>query len=241
MAEDSQNSNNSPVDETTLSSKLLISAMGIQFLGITAAGIAFFVFLFSRLGHLTSLEGLRLFWLVAWPVLVAYALWGVIGIVWLIAWISVKAKMKYRVAFFVIYWLFIFLDTLLLGFLVWWTGGPSISIFTPIFLLIPALAACYCNPSKKPFIKAVIVVCLVFGIVWKYAPKEVNPGILRIDTARTSKVTESEYLWSGVLTLVCVITAAFAQWITDTIRKSYCEDIRKKGDNTPRICENLYI
>jgi hypothetical protein len=134
-----------------------------------------------------------------------------------------------------IYGLFIIPDIFLLGFLVFYTGGPSTNVFMPVFLLIPAVATCYCHPSSGSFKAMNIIIISVFAAVILSEYLDYTPNY---NQAVTSKYV---YCFINASTLFCLITAALCYYWTNDIRTGRCDKIRKIKNETVGVCKNLYL
>ena len=95
--------------------------------------------------------------LMGWPVILAFCIVGLSLAMMCVSFIRTPQRSLRWV-----FWGVLLPDTLLLGALVWNTGGPSESVFTPIFLLIPAVATSYCHPGKRFFISLLVAVVGVY-------------------------------------------------------------------------------
>ena len=136
------------------------SSGAVQFAGVLATTCGFFVFLSWHWEGLVKDQGdrMRQILLMGWPVILAFCIVGLSLAMMCVSFIRTPQRSLRWV-----FWGVLLPDTLLLGALVWNTGGPSESVFTPIFLLIPAVATSYCHPGKRFFISLLVAVVGVNG------------------------------------------------------------------------------
>ncbi|MBW8002750.1 MAG: hypothetical protein FVQ80_12130 [Planctomycetes bacterium] len=140
---------------------IMESGMRIQAFGVSATLAAFGVFISANWGYFSGLKGLSAlgnFVGFGCPVAAAYGM--------IIICLFLKEPEYPEKALRRIFWFFIFADTFFLGSLVWFTGGPSSSVFIPIFLLIPTIACCYCHPKSNFFKRLILGVIIVYLVTF---------------------------------------------------------------------------
>ena len=119
----------SPDDHTT-SNAILGSGVVTQALGVTAGIFGFLVLLKIRPYYMGVIQsGWVPFLKLCWPIGGAFLLLILFIIGWVTAIFLFKMPLAPHVALKFIYFSFIWLDIILLGFLVWNTGGPNANIF----------------------------------------------------------------------------------------------------------------
>lgn len=202
------------------------SGLYTQLLGVTAGLFGFFVFLLANWKNAGN-DWLKLL-LKGLPILVAYGLTFLTIFVWWLRksaswWNTPNRALKY------IYFM-ICADIVLLGFLVGLTGGLRNSIFSPIFLLIPAIATCYCSPRKGFFWWAtgIIIVALSVVSIFSIQPPQGTPN-----------ASFFEGLFSFLFNFLGIGTAALCYYTTNKIRTSYCEG--KIGQGVNSYCNDFYL
>ncbi len=226
--------NNVAVDQSNgkIANEILTSACVTQALGVTAGLAGFIYYLIGSANYSGTKNFVSLFW----PIGAAYVIIPVLFFgFWLIRSNIFDGPFTPRVALWCIYIFFILLDTILLGFLVWNSGGPSGSIFLPIFLLIPAVATCYCKPHKWCFGAAIILVTLTFSFLAFAEFRGYIPNANQIP----SKILQPTALVTALnaaVSIFCIWTAAFCYWLTDKTRKKV-----RSNNCHPGTCEPFYL
>lgn len=244
-----------------LANEILTSACITQGLGVTAGLVGFIYLLLTRPEyHSGWAKFLGLFW----PIATAYGIPGLFSCVWLARTNIFDVPWKPRFALGCIYIFFIWFDIILLGFLVHSTGGPRGSIFLPIFLLIPAVATCYCNPRFKNvwFWSAIFAVIAMFALL-SYMEFKSNP-INANQTQSNSQSSQPTAIMSGIdpnqahsnveisqwtargaaisnagVSIFCILTAAICYWLTDVVRRKPRSGSGK--DCHPDTCKPFYL
>ncbi len=225
-----------------LAGELFGSGVIVQFFGVTAGLVGCFVFFFSKLDYFNpSNKGLVPIFAFVWPIIVAYAILSISLFFWL-PFKSFRFWSTTRAALLYIYFVFIFSDIVLLGFLVWRTGGPHNSIFTPIFLLIPSVGSCYCNPKRLFFRIMIVAVILMFFVVSAVEFIGLTPSFAVEDSGTVlDEVSVQEVICACVFTIACISAAAFCYYWTDRIRKKYCRYERSDANERPNVCDVFFL
>ena len=190
----------------------------VQFFGVTATLFAFLSFIQNN-----ELDYLRCAWI---PICFAY--FSLIN--------HLLLNHKYSKKPIVLLWAcwgIFFLDVLYLGALVGMTGGTSNSLFTPLFLLIPSAASCFCHPKGKPFLWLIITILCVYTLVsfcyWdnnKFCFWGANIAMTKGKVSEIlPKVEEGEKgeILTYFFTVSCIATAAFCYYKTGSIRLKMCK------------------
>lgn len=217
-----------------------------QFLGVTAG---LFGFIVVKSWHNLLWEGS--------PIFFAYGVTILTMLGWWLdksfrLWNTIESALKY------IYFVFICGDIALLGLLVLFTGGSGRSIFMPIFLLIPVVATCFCDPRKKFFWRATVatVITFIFVSVWPLAVKaslssSTAPSLAQTSSspstasslAQTSSSSSTsgeiyERLCLNLFNIFGIGTAAVCYFCTYRTRLNYCKRQIEPVDNH---CSPLYL
>ena len=230
-----------------LADEILTSACVTQALGVTAGLVGCIYLLKTRPADYSETNN---FIILFSPIFVAYVICGLFLSIWLISSNINGKDWEPRFALKCIYYSFILPDIVLLALLVFITGGPRENIFLPIFLLIPAIATCYCNPKPKNgyFWAAIAIVIFTFGILifaeamgYNECVKEFMDYISNANqmqsTSKPSQSTVEVMVWSSVVSIVCIVTAAFCYYLTDKVRKKP----RGEKDCHPETCKSFYL
>lgn len=209
-----------------IATEIFESALFTQLLGVTAGLFGFIVFLLANLDT-TVKDSLKLLLLKGWPIYVTYGFTFITLAVWLLwksarCWATPQAALKY------IYYVFICADIVLLGCLVWSTGGVKNSIFMPIFLLIPATATCFCSPQRRFFWFVTAGTIVVFLVLSFFGP--ISLGI-------PPNLSTAEMTCFVLLNILGIGTAATCYFSTHRIRSRYCKDDLGHSDN----CQSLIL
>lgn len=202
----------------------------VQFFGVTAAVIAFLAFAIPKFPLMIE-QPIRSFVCVL-PLILAYLL--CFNHLILTDGMNNNPKLLLMIC-----WLIYFLDALFLGALVAMTGGPSKSLFIPLFLLIPTAMSCYCSPKRWPFWTIIFTVVITYAIG---AYIESTGWVIIKDAVVKDAVNHDGWirqLISGVFTISCVMIAAYCCVVTHKVRKKYCIDQHKSKRITPNICDEL--
>ncbi len=201
-----------------------------QVAGVTATLIGFGAFVAWRLEVLhESQTAISDLWRMGWPVLCAY---GTLFFP-LLDLNSPRAVFKAILGILA-------LDAVLLGALVFQTGGTSGSLFTPVFLLIPAVACCYYNPRGWPFrgvVGAVLVVYLLVALLeyWGITLDTTNRYV-----TGNAQETPAYYLLAALLTVLCIGAAALCHTMTHRARSKCCKECKHLKD-AKKVCDFLYF
>ncbi len=216
----------------------------IQGLGVTAAVCAYGAFVATNWDFFTPGKCL----LFGIPVILAYlALFS--DLFFPAGWFSESQKV-----FLWQYYSYMLFDVILLGILVWLTGGPRNSYATPLFLLIPTIAACYCHPKRKFYKYLIVAVLLTFAMVSFLEFKGWTPSVGLEVSGEEAKppLTKAIYL-INIFTILCISTAAYCYFVTHNIRSKHCMNYRIANDDpsgvnqpTPddkitTFCDELYL
>lgn len=212
-----------PCDKKEVAITILLFGTVIQFLGVSASLVGLF-----WLKDIMGPQEKRNIFLLGSPIWVAYGI-ALASLARLGYWqaakkittISSTKALKHVVHYFIIG------GTILLGSLVYITGGAKTSIFTPIFLLIPTLAACYCKPRGLYFWG------IIASNVCVYLYLSMSGGINSVNITNTFDYAN---IWAGSITATCIITAAACHGITHWIRNEYCVN-----NNPVTNCSVFYL
>jgi len=158
---DSISQRNTPASERMISLRVLLYGIIVQFAGVTATLIGFLGL--KDMGLVGS-------YTTGWPIYAAYSI-AFLSIARGGWWLT-KTNLKTTDALWHVFIFFIIADTILLGLLVYITGGAKVSIFTPVFLLIPTVAASYCKQLK--FWGIVILNVAVYGTLLIVGNREIS-------------------------------------------------------------------
>jgi hypothetical protein len=200
---------------------LIGGAIGVQILGVTAALV----------GQRT-LPQIANHWYTNTFIIVMCAYGLSIPMIGLLIAAAVRANpLRPRTVLLWIYCLFITADTVCLGWLVYYSGGTRTSLFMPLFVLIPAVTTCYCDPRiSRPYHKN-----------WKngfWANLVLVGGVLMFISyfgRESAEATGPKGHQADVLTVICILTAGFCHLATDSVRKGACS---RKHDP---VCPELYL
>ncbi|MHC4310387.1 MAG: hypothetical protein ACYS3N_10505 [Planctomycetota bacterium] len=218
-------------NEVEFARDIFESGQEVQFMGVTATLIGFSLFLFSQRNYFGEMESRIVPTLkVGWPLIVAYLALGV----------SIFVRKRFSTPHKALLWIyvaFISSDVVLLGVLVWLTGGPNRSVFAPVFLLIPSITACYCHYKSNFFHFLIGIIIVILGAASLLQFKGLAPTF---GEQVSENSTSIELLLTNVFTIGCVCTAVRCYKRTQTIRNEYC-GLRKEGDSRPNICRKLYL
>lgn len=219
------------IKENTVESKTAIRILGsgtiVQFLGVTATLFAFFIYQETNKAQ-SAIHAV-------WPIAVAYIL-ALLSVFRYIHWSSEDKPRSPLIALRHIYWYFIIFDAFLLAALVYSTGGPKYSLFTPIFLLIPTVAGTFCKPNKFPFLAVAFIVSTLYATLFFVVPNNITIQTEENASKGLILTGKTEY-WFIFFTIACIATAVTARILTAKVRKGYCSQYN--GD-TSDICVNLY-
>lgn len=236
-------------DVRDLANDLLNTCLFVQFLGVSAAFVGFFAFREVNLVML-PIGGFH-FWICVSPLLMAYS-----PIV--ISFTLPKAIKNNPKKVLWFCWLIFFSDAVFLGLLVWFSGGPSNSFFTPLFLLIPSAASCFSIPKKRPFwILTTTVLAVYAGVMYSetfssvadvltkntqydvfYFFRLLFPNLFNVDNMKSLAFdSKGGGLLVGVFTLLCIATAAYCYWRTYSIKNVFMENHK----DALEISKQLYI
>jgi len=213
-------------NDDSIAQEIFESGMYTQFFGVTAGVFGFIVFLLANLKYRVE-DSLVPIWKYGCPIIIAY---GTILLTMFLRWLfrSWRCWSTPKAALLYIYYVFIFSDIILLGWLVYLTGGTRNSVFMPIFLLIPAVATCYCNPRKGFFWCATIATIVVLGAVSFFTPTSPQ---------QSPNLSNAEIFYLSVLNILGILTAAMCYFSTNRIRTNYCEKQLNYSDN----CNRFYL
>ena len=198
----------------------------VQFFGVTAAVIAFLAFVLPNFDVLKA--NLFRTVLCCMPLILAYLL----CFNHLILTEEMNNNPK---TLLMICWLIYFLDALFLGALVAMTGGPSKSLFIPLFLLIPTAMSCYCSPKRWPFWAIIFSVLIAYVI----AACIERTGWVIVEGAVKQPKEWIRQLISGVFTISCVMIAAYCCVVTHRVRKKHCIGQHNSKRIIPNLCDEL--
>lgn len=216
----------------------------VQSLGVTAALCAYGAFIATNWDYFTPGKCL----LFGIPVILAY-LTLLSDLCFPAGWFSDSQKvLRWQ------YYTYILSDVIFLGILVWLTGGPRNSYATPLFLLIPTIAACYCHPKRKFFKCLIVAVLLTFVLVSFLEFMGWTPPVGSEVSGEEVKLplTKGIYL-INIFTILCILTAAYCYFATHDIRSNHCANHRRANDDpsgvnytTPddkivTFCDKLYL
>lgn len=218
--------------------KMLAVGVLIQFLGASSAALGLGIHYFDA-DYSVRTHGLGSFIVVSLPILIAAVVFILSMLVGALLFLT-EFRIETRKVLWYIYGPFILLDTILLGWLVSMTGGTSNSVFTPIFLLIPAVTSCFCTPRRPWFWLATFLVMGTYAYV-SFASGE--HSVLK-DTIKEyhrtndleAPVFSSEWDKRGlfVFTMLCIVTAALCYWGTSFVRKKHCQ--QEWPEKCPKEC-----
>lgn len=209
-------------ENTVIGKDLIESAMFTQAAGVFACTLGLLCYIGTESGTLNfKTNGLVPLLYLAWPIL-----GGVVTI--FISVIIIQAaniKFKPRAALLYIFIVFIIVDIFMLASLVKKTGGPHNSILTPVFLLIPAICAFYCNPRKLFFWGsiALIVVLFVLLSIDKLPLPFSKPILFQVKNQPDPSIDAIVDIFSTAFSIGCVCTAALGHFWINRIRKDHCE------------------
>ncbi len=206
--------NNDVTSERTTSLRVLWYGIWVQLAGVTATLLGFIGLKEAGLSSYKS----------SWPIGIAYAI-AFFSMARAGRWLTRIKSPKATDALWHIFLFFIFMDTILLAALVYVTGGANVSIFTPVFLLIPTVAASYCSHIKLWFI--VVINLVIYGFLLFVGNNTVTL------TDEQINVIEN---WVGALTALCILAAALSHTLMNWIRHDVCV-----AENSTKICSNLYL
>lgn len=211
--------------------KLQRSFFVSQGVGVTATLIGFGAFVVWRLKVLNASDSpIFDLWEMGWPVIIAYLTLS-----------FPLANLRSPRAVFKAILGILLLDAALLGALVFQTGGTSGSLFTPVFLLIPAVACCYYNPRGWHFwlvVGAVLGVYL-FVAVLEYC-KIMPPVTRRYVTGNVQEPDGYYLLLAALLTILCIGAAALCHRMTHRARSECCKGCEQLT-GSDKVCDFLYF
>jgi len=218
-------------DERDVARAFFKSGRRVQGLGVTATVIALGAFIVSHLQYFLPLEDhVREIFEVTIPVAIAYILALIVA--------ECIPEHRYNTtqkALRWVYGLFIIPDIFLLGLLVFYTGGPSTNVFMPVFLLIPAVATCYCHPTNSSFkIMNALIIFVFLGVMFSEY-WNITPNYNKVVTSKYM------YIFINASTLFCLITAALCYYWTHKIRTGRCDEIRQNQQERTGVCTGLYL
>ena len=221
-------SNNQTTERTfvdhdcVVASKLHNTCNKVQFLGVTATLFAFWAFIEANSNDpFFAGQSLHIV-LYAIPIMLAYL--SIANTIFL----PDKIKNDPSALLWVCWTIFI-LDTCYLGVLVGITGGPDGSSFTPLFLLIPSAASCFCQPRGKPFW------ILIGVVIATYMSVSVLEYFKHLPTFEGQGDKTANLVLKSLFTVCCIATAAYCHKSTYSIRRG-CK--REEGIDP---CKNLYL
>lgn len=205
--------------DCVIASKLHETCNKVQFLGVTATLCAFIAFIWNAKDINNNPVKILLYSI---PIILAYL--SIANPIFL----PEKVKENPKALLWTCWGIFA-LDTVYLGVLVGITGGTGSSLFTPLFLLIPSAASCFCQPQKKPFWFLISIVVITYMVVWFLEFKGyIVPFV--IENGKLSLCLK------GGFTVGCIATVAYCYASTYSIRRKKCKEIA--GEDA---CDNLYL